>query len=316
MCTAISWHSLFGRNLDLWCRYGEAVVRLPRGSAYPVVGALSHPLLGVAHVVDGVPLYYDAMNDVGLAMAGLNFPHSAKYLPCDGLSREEGEPTCEKHLEPVAYPHAIPPYALIPYVLSRCDSCAAAKMLLANTTLVDLPYREGLPNSPLHWLIGDKTGVSLVVESTADGLFLYDDPVGVLTNEPPFPRQLANLRPYEHLSPRQPHSDTPHVSGGMGAVGLPGDWSSMSRFVRAAYVRAHLVDRGSANVGQFFHMLDSVAMPEGVLLVDYNGRETPEITLYRAVMELVSGTYTVQTYDDPTQRSFSVSEDEALVYPL
>ena len=77
------------------------------------------------------------------------------------------------------------------------------RTLLAKTNIVNIPFSEQLPLAQLHWLIADKTG-SIVVESTADGLHIYDNPVGVLTNNPPFPQQLFALNNYRALSPRTP----------------------------------------------------------------------------------------------------------------
>ena len=108
--------------------------------------------------------------------------------------------------------------------------------------LVDTPFSPQLPVGSLHWLIADETG-SITVEAVKEGLMIYDNPAGVLTNNPPFPQQMFQLNNYMHLSPRQPvntfSKDLPlnTYSRGMGALGLPGDLSSSSRFVRVSYVK-------------------------------------------------------------------------------
>lgn len=305
MCTAICWNGFLGRNLDLWCSYGEAVVITPR--CYPFPFPTNHSaLIGMAHVVEGYPLYYEAMNESGLAIAGLHFPHSATYptTPREGTE-------------------AVPVYAFIPTLLTRCGSLAEVRALLPHITLVDTPFCPELPTSPLHWLLCDRTGETLVVGSVDDGLHVYEDPAGVLTNEPPFPYQRTHLSDFAALSPYQPQTDLPLYSGGMGAIGLPGDWSSTSRFVRAAYVRQYLIRKDSVagNVHQFFHMLDSVAMPEGTLLVNYEGKPTPEKTVYNCCMDLQSGCYYYKTYDDFCLRRVDIHEadpdtDELAVYTM
>lgn len=313
MCTAVAWNGLFGRNLDLWCSYGEAVVITPRRFPFPFAASSHTALIGMAHVNDGYPLYYEAVNEHGLAMAGLNFPHFAVYAP---VPRENTEP--------------VPSYALIPYLLTRCKTTAQVRQLLPHITVVDTPFSQALPASPLHWLLTDTAGDTIVLEAVREGLMVYDDPCGVLTNAPPFPYHRARLADYANLQPYQPSGEDGELlySGGLGAVGLPGDWSSSGRFVRAAYVRKHLVpkDTTTAGVNQFFHMLDSVAMPEGAILVDYPGSPipgtpTPEKTVYSCVMELATGRYHYKTYDQPylrTRELHAVEPDtETLyVYPM
>ena len=131
--------------------------------------------------------------------------------------------------------------------------------------LVGTPFSEQFPTAQLHWIIADTTG-AVVVEAVRDGLKVYDNPVGVLTNNPPFEMQIFNLNNYMHLSEKQPENHFAKevllqtYSRGMGALGMPGDLSSMSRFVRVAYTRMHAVSgKGEEDsVGQFFHILGSV----------------------------------------------------------
>ena len=141
-----------------------------------------------------------------------------------------------------------------------------------------------------------------MVEATADGLHVYDDPAGVLTNNPPFPQQLAALRNYTRLSPSQPPADFGGVpvtldSRGMGALGLPGDLSSPSRFVRAAFVRANAraEQTEDASVSQFFHILTSVEQQRGCCELD-DGQY--EITLYSSCCNADRGIYYYTTYDN------------------
>lgn len=97
------------------------------------------------------------------------------------------------------------------------------------------------------------------MESTADGLHVYDNPVGVLTNNPPFPMQMFSLNNYLHLSPKQPANtfsnqlDLSTYSRGMGGLGLPGDLSSASRFARVAFVKQNSISGNSEteSVSQF-----------------------------------------------------------------
>ena len=156
------------------------------------------------------------------------------------------------------------------------------------------------PPSPLHWLIADKRE-AIVVESTENGLFIHDNPVGVLTNNPPFCEQLFALNNYMALSPQDPQNRfggdlaLKTYSRGMGAIGLPGDLSSQSRFIRASFVRCNSVSEEDelASVGQFFHILSSVEQQRGCCVTE-NGKW--EITLYSSCINAQKGIYYYTTY--------------------
>ncbi len=291
MCTALSYkpnEHYFGRTLDLDRSYGEEVCILPR--RHPVrfrqLGQWEEhfAILGMAAVVGGVPLFYDGVNEHGLAMAGLNFPDNAVYHPLDP-ERDN-----------------VAPFELIPWILGQCRTVEEAVVLLAKGNIADISFSEALPNSPLHWMIADKKH-SIVVESMADGLHVYQNPAGVMTNNPPFETQLFHLNNFRHL--RVDNGEN-HFSKellmenycqGLGALGLPGDVSSMSRFVRIAFGRAHSVceNTEAAAVSQFFHLLGAVAMHRGICLT---GEGTWDITVYTACMNTARGLYYYTTYDN------------------
>ncbi len=141
------------------------------------------------------------------------------------------------------------------------------------------------------------------MESTADGLHVYDNPVGVLTNNPPFPMQMFSLNNYLHLSPKQPANtfsnqlDLSTYSRGMGGLGLPGDLSSASRFARVAFVKQNSISGNSEteSVSQFFHILNSVDQQRGCCEVA-DGKY--EITLYTSCCNATQGIYYYTTYDN------------------
>ena len=132
-----------------------------------------YAIIGMAHVAEDYPLYYDAMNEKGVAMAGLNFVGNAVY--------SEVQPDVEN----------IAQFEFIPWILSQCASLAEVRKLLNRINIVNTPFSEQLPLAQLHWIIADENE-SITVESMSDGLHIYDNPVGVLTNNPPFPRQMFN----------------------------------------------------------------------------------------------------------------------------
>lgn len=291
MCTAITYKTkdfYFGRTLDYEVSYNEAVTVTPRNFPLPFrlreTMKSHYAIIGMACVSEGYPLYYDAVNEKGLGMAGLNFVGNAYYPKPEG-GREN-----------------IAQFELIPRVLGACASVKEARTLLQSIRLADTPFSENLPVAALHWLIADKEE-ALTVEALKEGLFLYENPVGVLTNNPPFPIQLFSLNHYQMLSPKAPENRfAPELplkvySRGMGAMGLPGDLSSMSRFVRAAFVKIHAVsgDTEEESVSQFFHILGAVEQQRGCCEVE-NGQF--EKTIYTACCNTEKGIYYYTAYDN------------------
>ena len=290
MCTAITYKTkdtYFGRTLDIECSYGEEVIVTPRNFAlnFRHTGAQKshYAIIGMGTVREGYPLYYDAANEHGLGMAGLNFPTNACYF-----SLQEGKEN-------------VTPFEFIPYLLGRCKTVKEARECLSCINLCNTPFSAELPLSPLHWMIADKDE-SIVVESLADGLHIHENSVGVLTNNPPFPYHLFHLCDYMTLSNKPPVAHfgneylTPY-SRGMGAMGLPGDLSSASRFVRAAFVRENAVSDFDelSSVSQFFHILGSVEQVRGCVLLD-GGKY--EITAYTSCINLSRGIYYYTTYEN------------------
>lgn len=291
MCTAISWlgkHHFFGRNLDLEYAYQECIAITPRNFPFSFrcqkLMGNHYAMIGTATVVGDYPLYYEATNEAGLSIAGLNFPGNASYLPVT-----EGKDN-------------ITPFELIPWILGQCADVAAARELIAKINIVNIPFSDAFPLSPLHWIIADRQK-NIVVEAMEDGVHVHEDPVGVLTNNPPFPYHMHNLSNYMGLSAHQienrfsPETQLKIYSNGMGAIGLPGDYSSASRFVKAAFVKLNSVggETVSGDMMQFFHMLRAVEMPRGGVIM-HDGRY--EITLYSSCCDTDAGIYYYTTYEN------------------
>ena len=289
MCTAASYKTkdfYFGRTLDYEFSYGDEIVVLPR--EYPLrfrhCGALDrhYAIIGMAYVAGSDPLFYDGINEKGLGMAGLNFVGNAHYF------------------KPVQGSDNVAQFEFIPWILSRCATVREARGLLSRINLTDEAYSPQLPPAQLHWIIADRDE-AITVESMSGGLKIYDNPVGVLTNNPPFDRQMLALSNYMSLSPKQPENrwgiPLETYSRGMGALGLPGDLSSQSRFVRVAYTKMNSKSGNSEeeSVSQFFHILGSVDQQRGCCEVA-DGKY--EITIYTSCCNASRGIYYYTTYDN------------------
>lgn len=292
MCTSLTFQTkdfYFGRNLDLEYNFGEKIVVTPR--QYPFVfkfaGTLAqhYAIIGTAQITDGCPLYAEAVNEKGLCLAGLNFPGNAVYAkaPAEGKTN-------------------LAPFELFGFLLGSCATVQEAEEKLKTVCITHTAFKDGYPVAPLHWHIADKDR-SLVLECTEDGMHIYENPVGVLTNNPPFPFHLTNLQNYMHLDANPPENrfapalDLSPYGLGLGAMGLPGDASPASRFVRAVFCKWNSEQPQSeeASVTQFFHILDNVAMVSGTV-------RTPEQkldkTTYSSCINASRGIYYCKTYNN------------------
>lgn len=291
MCTAATYKTkdfYFGRTLDYEFSYGEEVVITPRKYSFHFrsMGKSDdhYAMIGMAHIEGNCPLYYDAVNEKGLGMAGLNFVGNAYYR-----EMAQGKDN-------------VAVFEFIPWILGQCATVKEARELLNRINLTNIPFNEKLPVAQLHWMIADREE-SITVESVREGIQVYDNPVGVLTNNPPFDEQMFQLNNYMNLSPADPQNHFSHklplhtYSRGMGALGLPGDLSSQSRFVRVAFVKMNSIsgDSEPESVSQFFHILNSVDQQRGCCNV---GDGKFEITIYTSCCNADKGVYYYTTYEN------------------
>lgn len=314
MCTAVTYKTkdfYMGRNLDYEFSYGEEVAVTPRNFSYDFRHDRNadsrYAIVGMAHIEDGYPLYYDAVNEQGVGMAGLNFAGNALY----------GRHNSEKR--------NVAQFEIIPWILSQCGNLEQVRGLLEDTNITDDAFSSSLPPSQLHWIIADETG-AITLESTEKGLKVYENTAGVLTNNPPFDMQMMYLNNFMGLSPKQPDNrfsedlELNHYSRGMGAMGLPGDLSSSSRFVKASFVRANSVSGSDemSSVSQMFHILASVEQQKGCCEVS-EGKY--EYTIYSSCWNARRGIYYYTTYDRHMISAVNMhAEDldgkEIVTYPL
>lgn len=314
MCTAATYQTkdfYMGRTLDYEFSYGEEVVITPRN--YPFTfrfqGEMKshYALIGMAYVAGGYPLYYDAINEKGLGMAGLNFVGNAVYQ------------------EPAEDKENVAQYEFIPWVLTQCANVEEVKELLNRMNLTGTPFSEELPASQLHWMIADKEQ-AITVEFVGSGMHIYDNVAGVMTNNPPFDVQMFMLNNYMNLSPKQPENHFAEnlplqtYSRGMGGMGIPGDLSSASRFARVAFTRNNAIsgDSEEESVSQFFHILGSVEQQRGCCEVE-EGKY--EITIYTSCCNTDKGIYYYTTYENQQITAVDMHQEnldstELARYPL
>ena len=309
MCTAATYKTkdfYFGRSLDYEFSYNEEVTITPRNYQFNFRNKESitnhYAIIGMAYVADNYPLYYDAINEKGLGIAGLNFVGNAHY----------NEPQQEKD--------NIAQFEFIPWILSQCATTKEARRLIEKINLLNVPFSAQLPLAQLHWIISDSEE-SITVEAVRDGIKIYDNPVGVLTNNPPFDKQLFALNNYMNLSNKSPKNsfaqnlELQQYSRGMGAIGLPGDLSSQSRFVRVAFVKMNSVsgEDEKESVSQFFHILNSVDQQRGCCQLD-DGKY--EITIYTSCCNATKGIYYNHQITAVDMHKENLDGESLIRYPL
>ncbi|MFZ3415253.1 choloylglycine hydrolase [Arthrobacter sp. 3Tela_A] len=304
MCTGIrytdgSGNLYLARNLDWTSGYGERVVVTPTGyspkSPFGAVQEIKHAVIGMGIVEEDIPLYFDCGNDAGLAVAGLNFPGYANYAP--------DQVTGAVNVAAFEFPL---------WVAAQFATVDEVEAALGNVAIVDRPINDKYPSSLLHWIIGDASR-SIVVEYTSAGMQVFHDDVDVLANQPGFNWHHENLRNYLNLSSGFPQEVvlnqahlTPFGSGSL-MRGIPGDYYSPSRFVRAAYVHAHYPQKTTEadNVSRAFHTLQQVAMVEGSAAM---GDGDFEKTIYTGLFSSKTMTYYWNTYEDPAVQSAALAD--------
>ena len=291
MCTGLIINNgdlYFGRNLDYDFSYGEKIVITPRNYKfnyrYLESDSSHYAIIGIATIIDNYPLYYDGVNEKGLCIAGLNFVSNTKYQKFDPKKVN------------------IASFEIIPLLLSKCQNIKEVKKLINKINVTLDGFNESLKPAELHYLISDKSQ-SIVLEIRKDGIKLFNNKFGVLTNNPPFEIQSFNVNNYVSLSRKDPKNFFSHkinfnrYSRGMGAIGLPGDLSSESRFIKILFTKLNAIkfENEEENVNQFFHVLLSVEQQKGVCEVKPNEFE---FTIYSNCYNASKGKMYYKTYSN------------------
>lgn len=296
MCTGLALETkdglhLFGRNMDIEYSFNQSIIFIPRN--FKCVNksnnkelTTKYAVLGMGTIFDDYPTFADGMNEKGLGCAGLNFPVYVSY------SKENIEGKTN-----------IPVYDFLLWILANFSSVEEVKEALKNANIVDIPINKNIPNTTLHWMISDITGKSIVVEQTKEKLNVFDNNIGVLTNSPTFDWHVANLNQYIGLRYNQVQEfklggqSLTALGQGTGLVGLPGDFTPASRFIRVAFLRDAMIknDKDSIDLIEFFHILNNVAMVRGSIRTV---EEKSDLTQYTSCMCLEKGIYYYNTYEN------------------
>lgn len=261
---------------------------VPDGKGKSVEWTATHGVIGMAGF--GNPqVLSDGMNTARVSIHALYMPNG-----CCSYAPYKGDGTDISQLEAIAY------------LLGTCSSVAEIATAVAGLNLWGLDPGMGFP-PPLHLLVHDETS-SIAIEFHPDGIRIVDNPTGVGTNSPYMDWHLTNLNNYAGLQPTAHHSIDAlgeHLAPfgqGNGLLGLPGDYTGPSRFVRAAAMVAMSDVPADSNAAemQTLHILNAFDIPFGIIKEEAGGKLVDEITLWISLCNLTKLRYSYRTAGDPS----------------
>ncbi len=289
MCTNITWKNntnFIGRNMDIGFDFDKKIVITPRNFILNFMEEKPikkhYAIIGTAQITNNYPLYCEAFNEKGLYIAGLNYPNNTKYYE---FSKDKSNISVNE---------------LIPWILSQCSNIKEAKALIKKTNILNKTIDSNLPIPSLHFILSDDS-TSLVIECEKDEMKVYENNIGILTNNPSYDIHIKNLNNYNHVTPinkienLKKENQITHFCTGLGTIGLPGDYSSQSRFIKAYYLKNHsIANTDYESVLQMFHMLNSVAFVKGSVIDEHDNLD---ITIYSSCCDIKNLTYYFKTYN-------------------
>lgn len=307
MCTAISLVSkqnevFFGRTMDFNYEIDLEVYIIPKNYKYSGEYLKDSYYTKYAFICTGQPigrlLAADGMNEKGLGVAALYFP---------GYAHFQDRQTPNKL--------SVTSVELVNYLLSNCQDVEEIISLAPILEIIGVPDPVTNQITSLHWIATDRTGKSIVIECTKQGLTILPNAVGVLTNSPDFNWHYTNLRNYMMISPESPDLKEwgdltlKALSKGTGSYGLPGDFTSPSRFVRITFAKKfmELPETREEMILSCFHIMKLVTIPKGIVIAN---NHNPEYTQYTNFMNLNTGSYYFTSYSNNEIKCANIKDNQ------
>jgi len=292
----------FGRTMDFSYKLDPEIYISPRDYKWNTgldnnVINNKYKFIGIGQNI-GKITFADGTNELGLAGAVLFFPGYADY---------------NNYENSTANRISIASIDIINFVLGNCSDVQDAIKTLNNINIIGV--EDSVTNSvaPLHWIFVDNKGKCITVEKTSNGLQIFDNQLKVLANSPDFNWHMTNLKNYINISPVQQESVlwgditvTPFGQG-TGTFGLPGDYTSPSRFVRTAYLKSFTTvpTNDEEAINTCFNIMKAVTIPKGTVITK---RGTDDYTQYTAFMSINSGDYYFNTYSNNQITKVSINQ--------
>jgi choloylglycine hydrolase len=288
---------IYARTLEFAVDIKSNVIVVPRGKDY--VGTVPGDKPGLrwktrygivgANAFD-LPVTVDGLNEKGLQVGLFYFPGFAKY----------------QEIKPREASKALAPWELGVFLLGTCsdvkEAVAAAKdVRVGEAVQKDMGFVPGV-----HYTLTDSTGESVVLEYVGGELRIHQNPLGVMTNSPTFDWHMTNLSNYVTMSDKNVEKidlggkEIKGLGQGSGMLGLPGDFTPPSRFVRAVAFSKSALPVASAKEGvlQAFHILNQFDIPKGSARGIDQGKEVSDYTLWTSAADLKNLRYYFRTFDN------------------
>ncbi|MFD1199429.1 linear amide C-N hydrolase [Brucella gallinifaecis] len=289
---------VYGRTMEFAYPINSEMIVLPRNYSFKADmpegqsgKAWESKYAAVGMNAFGVTALADGMNEKGLTGGVLYFPGFAGYA----------EPGTGKSDDSLA------PWDFLTWALTNFATVAEVKAALDNVSVVGVQQKDMGIVPPLHYTLHDATGASIVIEPVDGKLTVHDNPLGVMTNAPSFDWHMTNLRNYVKLSPQNVKpvkilgTEVSPLGGGSGMLGIPGDTTPPSRFIRASafVLSAQPVASGVESVRLAEHIVNNFDIPKG--WIDAPGMPL-EYTQWSTIGDIKNQAYYIKTYDDPVLR--------------
>lgn len=297
---------VIGRTLEFGFDVESDVLVVPAGTT--ITSSLPNPEQGIQYTSQygmvganaiGRSIIVDGINDAGLYVGSFYFPGYAEYAETDPA-------LAEQTLAPEDYGT---------WLLANFATVEEVKANFDQVVLVDNSIPEiGGQSAPLHFVVHDASGASIVIEPIEGTLRLHENPLGVVTNSPTFDWHMTNLRNYINLTA----TNVPPVEAetiqltqfgeGTGMLGLPGDFTPPSRFIRAVAFSqfAQQLPTAEETVNQVFHVMNAFDIPVGAVRNPHGDEIHYDYTVWTSVTDLANQRYAFRTYNDQTIRSIDI----------
>jgi len=307
MCTALTYktiddYNFLARTMDFSFQLDAEPVFIPRDYTFNShieneSFTSKYSFIGAGKDMEGYA-FADGLNEKGFGIAALYFEKNAKFS-----NRKNNKKTNVASDE------------LVTWALGNISSVNDFEDKIKTINIVGVINKTIGSLLPLHWIISDNTGTTKCLEITSNGVALYDNSVGVMTNSPNFPWHLTNLSHYNELQPTEPsekkYADYLSIPDGPGngLMGLPGDYSAASRFIRASVIRQYIskVKGPELGLNAIIHILNAVDIPKGIKITN-SEKQTSDYTQYKGVMNLTNLSYYMLSYDSFLPRKVTLDK--------
>lgn len=295
---------VYGRTLEFGMELNSLPIAIPRHFNYKGTGINTLPgkkwvtkyaAIGMNGI--NLPILVDGVNEKGMSGGMLYAPNTAQYQEVTSQNSH----------------NSIASYEMLTYALTNFATVEEAKAGFQNILINKTGHAPFKGTVPVHMTLHDANGKSLVIEYNHGKLFTYDNPTGVMTNDPNFAYQLANIGLYANLSPKEAspleinNTQFPPPSSGSGLHGIPGDFLSPSRFIRALFYSSSVpvTTDAESQVSTAFHILNNFDIPPGAIQLSaqnpYGGNSDGfEKTEWISVVDAKNLVYYVKTFENPT----------------